>query len=114
MGLEFLDVTGLVHVVRIESNAIGGGRQEDVYTIINNGSAPVDTHLLMIARGSRIKSGWRTPVESRARAILICGCSFPTGCSSRSERCCTVTIQTATQSSNVSYGLTLLSGQGNP
>src|SRR5881396_160675 len=51
MGLEFLDVTGLVDVVRMESNRIGGRRQEDVYKITNNSSSIVDTHLLMVAQG---------------------------------------------------------------
>src|SRR5262249_59773916 len=51
MGLEFLDVTRLVDTVLVESNRVGGARQEDVYRITNNGSSPIDTHLLMVIGG---------------------------------------------------------------
>ena len=51
MGLEFLDVTSRVNIALVSSTPVGGGRREDVYRITNNGAAPVDTHLLLIARG---------------------------------------------------------------
>jgi len=50
-GIEFLDVTRVVETVLIESNRIGGGRQEDVYRITNNSSSIVDTHLIMLVDG---------------------------------------------------------------
>ena len=115
MGLEFLDVTGLVHVVRIESNAIGGGRQEDVYTIINNGSAPVDTHLLMIARGlsDQVRmenaSGVASTGDPYLRVFLPNGVLLP-GQSAVAR----LLFRRQPNLPTVSYGLTLLSGQGNP
>jgi hypothetical protein len=51
MGLEFLDVTSQVNIALVSSTPAGGGRREDVYRITNIGAAPVDTHLLLIARG---------------------------------------------------------------
>jgi hypothetical protein len=51
MGLEFLDVTGQLDIAPIESRSAGGRRQEDRFTITNNSSSIVDTHLLVIARG---------------------------------------------------------------
>ena len=51
MGLEFLDVTSRVNIALVSSTPVGGGRREDVYRITNSGAAPVDTHLLLIARG---------------------------------------------------------------
>src|SRR5439155_5797331 len=51
MGLEFLDVTAQVAIALVDSNRVGGGRQEDVYRITNNSSSIVDTHLLLVVRG---------------------------------------------------------------
>src|SRR5262245_6197220 len=50
MGLEFLDVTSRVTITLVRSTPLGGRRREDVYQITNSGAAPVDTHLLLIAR----------------------------------------------------------------
>ena len=72
MGLEFLDVTNRVNVALVaaardadddgtrqglddtrEGNGRDGrgGEERRVYRITNNGTSPVDTHLLVIARG---------------------------------------------------------------
>ena len=115
MGLEFLDVTGLVDVVRIESNPMDGGRQEDVYTITNNGSSVVDTHLLFIAGGlsdqARMEnaSGTTSTGDPYLRVFLTNGVLRP-GQSIVTR----LLFRPQPQAPGVSYRLTLLSGQGTP
>lgn len=115
MGLEFLDVTGLVDATRIESNRIGGGRQEDVYRITNNRPSPVDTHLLMVARGlsgevrMENSSGIASTGDPYLRVILPDGVLLP-GQSIVTR----LLFRQQPQLPPVTYGLTLLSGQGNP
>lgn len=115
MGLEFLDVTGMVEVERIESNAVGGGRQEDVYRITNNRSSTVDTHLLMVARGlsDRVRmenaSGVASTGDPYLRVFLPNGVLLP-GQSIDAR----LLFRRQPQLPAVSYSLTLLSGQGNP
>ncbi len=66
-GIEFQDVTRLVTVTLLNSERLNGGtRQEDVYRITNNGSTPVDTHLLMIATGLSDHSGTMFPAFAAA------------------------------------------------
>src|SRR6266704_2410491 len=55
-GLEFLDVSGLLTIFRVNSGGSGyddeaGTHVRQVYTITNNSSSTVDTHLIIIARG---------------------------------------------------------------
>jgi hypothetical protein len=115
-GLEFLDVTGQVEITLIGSNRVGRQRQEDVYRITNNSSSIIDTHLLLIARGlpGQIRmentSGDTSAGDPYLRVFLPDGVLLP-GQS---------TVQTlrfrrpASDDPQVSYVLTLLSGQGNP
>src|SRR5262245_24788718 len=64
MGLEFLDVTSRLNIAMVSlrrtDDADGGGNdaeqnrggeEQRVYRITNNGTSPVDTHLLVIASG---------------------------------------------------------------
>lgn len=116
MGLEFLDVTSQLNVERLESNTIGGQRQEDVYRITNNSSSIVDTHLLVIARGlpDQIRmengSGMTSSGYPYVRIFLPEGVLRP-------GESIVQTLLFRRQSSNaptVSYVLNALSGQGNP
>jgi cytochrome c peroxidase len=115
MGLEFLDVTAMVNIVKTESNALGGGRHEDVYKITNNGSTPVDTHLLMVARGlsNQVRmenaSGVASTGDPYRRVFLSDGVLLP-GQSIETR----LVFRQQPQLPGVSYNLTLLSGQGNP
>jgi cytochrome c peroxidase len=115
MGLEFLDVTRSVDTVLIESNRIGGGRQEDVYQITNSSSSPVDTHLLIVAGGlsSQVRIENASGITSRGdpylrvflpNGVLLPGQSIVTRLLFRQQP----------QLPTVTYGLSLLSGQGNP
>ena len=116
MGLEFLDVTGQVHVELIDSNSIGGKQQEDVYKITNNSPSTVDTHLLLIARGlSPIRSRWRTPAGSRARGDPYLRVFLPNGVLLPGQSIVeTLRFKRDAHAPPVSFSLVLLSGQGNP
>jgi cytochrome c peroxidase len=115
MGLEFLDVTGLVDAVRIESNAIGGGRQEDVYRITNRSSSIVDTHLLMVARGlsDQVRMENASGIASTGYPYLRV--FLPDGVLQPGQSIVTrLLFRRRPQLPAASYTLTLLSGQGNP
>jgi hypothetical protein len=115
MGLEFLDVTRMVDTVRIESNSIAGGRQEDVYRITNISSSPVDTHLLMLVGrlSTQVRmenaSGIASSGDPYLRVFLPNGVLLP-------GQSIVVRLLFRQQSHlpAATYGLTLLSGQGNP
>jgi cytochrome c peroxidase len=115
IGLEFLDVTRLVDVVRLESNPVGSRRQEDVYRITNNSSSPVDTHLLIVAGGLSTQvrmenaSGTASTGDPFLRLFLPNGVLFP-GQSIVTR----LLFRRPPELPRVNYGLSLLSGQGNP
>jgi hypothetical protein len=115
MGLEFLEVTGQVHIARTGSKSAHGGRQEDVYTITNNSDAPVDTHLLLVANGlsgdveMENASGRTSAGSPYLRVFLTDGVLLPG--QSIVE---TLRFRQKPHASPVSYNLVLLSGQGNP
>ncbi|MEO8127142.1 MAG: cytochrome c peroxidase [Bryobacteraceae bacterium] len=115
LGLEFLDVTRLVDVVRTESNRLEEGRQEDVYRITNNGTSPVDTHLLLIAEtlpdGVLMEnaSGLTGRSEPYLRLFLTDGVLLP-GQSIVTR----LLFKQPAQRPAVGYRLTLFSGQGKP
>jgi cytochrome c peroxidase len=115
MGLGFLDVTSQVNVVLLSSTGVVDGRQQDAYRITNNGSTPVDTHLLVVARGLSFqielenRSGiTATSGDPYVREFLANGVLLP-------GQSIVETLQFKLHSAtSVSYTLTLLSGQGNP
>ena len=114
MGIEFLDVTAQTHIALVGSTNLGGGRQEDVYRITNNSTSVVDTHLLMVARGTKVRlengSGITSGGDPYLRLFLPDGVLRP-------GQSIVATLQFARpsgQGSRVSYVLTLLSGQGKP
>jgi hypothetical protein len=115
MGLEFLDVTAQVDIALIESNRMGGGRQEDIYRITNNSSSIVDTHLLMVAKGLsdqiRLKnaSGMTRTGDPYRRVFLSNGVLLPG--QSIVE---TLRFKRQPHDPPLTYTLNLLSGQGNP
>jgi hypothetical protein len=115
IGLEFLDVTRLVDVVRLESNPVGSTRQEDVYRITNNSSSPVDTHLLIVAGrlSTQVRlenaSGTASTGDPYLRVFLPNGVLLP-GQSIVTR----LLFRRPPEVPRVNYGLTLLSGQGNP
>lgn len=114
MGLEFLDVTAQVDIALVSVTPLGGGRREDVYRITNNGTAPVDTHLLLIARGLSFQvelenaTGRTSTGDPYVREFLPDGVLLPGQSLVEALR-----FKPQSQTS-VSYTLTLLSGQGNP
>jgi cytochrome c peroxidase len=114
MGLEFLDVTSRVHIALVSSTPLRGGRREDVYRITNIGAAPVDTHLLLIARGlsSEVElenaSGTTSSGDPYIREFLPDGVLLPGQSIEEGLR-----FKLHPRASG-SYTLTLLSGQGNP
>lgn len=119
MGLEFLNVTDLVNIALIDDSrddATGrGGRERRIFRITNNGSSPVDTHLLAIARGLSFQvemtnaSGRTSTGDPYLRVFLPDGVLAP-------GRSVDVALEFRrhAQSPPVSFTLTLLSGQGNP
>ncbi len=114
-GIEFLDVTRQVDIALIESNRIGGRRQEDVYKITNNSSSIVDTHLLLVARGlsDQIRmenaSGFTSADDPFLREFLPNGVLLP-----GQSIVQTLLFKRRSHAPPVSYTLVLLSGQGNP
>jgi hypothetical protein len=114
MGLEFLDVTAQVDIALVDSRRIGGGRREDVYRITNTGTGPVDTHLLLVARGlsPRVElenAGGRTSNgDPYVREFL------PGGVLAQGQSIVVALRFKPHARTPISYTLTLLSGQGNP
>jgi hypothetical protein len=136
MGLEFLDVTNHVTATLIAAgsgNADGngalrgadgarekegherrGGEERRVYRIANTGTAPVDTHLLVIARGLPAQvemtnaSGRTSTGDPYLRVFLPDGILTP-------GQSIDVTLRFRRhRQASVSPTLRLLSGQGNP
>jgi cytochrome c peroxidase len=113
-GLEFLNVTAQAPATRVYSDTLNN-RQLDVYRITNNGTTPVDTHLLTVARGlpprARLTnaSGTTQTGEPYLRLFLDDGVLQP-GQSAYA-------VLLFTRPANVTqlnYRLELLSGQGRP
>lgn len=115
MGLEFLDVTAQVDIALVSSTRGGGGRREDVYRITNTSTAPVDTHLLLIAQGLARQvdlenaSGRTSTGDPYLREFLPDGVLSP-----GQSLVATLRFKRHAQAPPVSYTLQLLSGQGNP
>jgi len=119
MGLEFLNVTSRVNIALIDADRDHddgwGGHERRVYRIANNGTSPVDTHLLVIARGlsSEVEmtnaSGRTSAGDPYVRVFLPNGVLAP-------HQSLDVTLQFRRQGQSppVSFTLTVLSGQGNP
>ena len=136
-GLEFLDVTSRVNVALIaagsrDSDDDGGrpgaddaregedhegraGEEQRVYRITNNGTSPVDTHLLVIARGLSVQvemtnaSGITSTGDPYLREFLPDGVLLP-----GQSIVATLLFKRHGHAPPVSYTLVLLSGQGNP
>ena len=136
MGLEFLDVTNRLNVALIaasrnddddgdrpgaegardgEAREGRGGEERRVYRITNNGTSPVDTHLLVIARGLSFQvemtnaSGTTSTGDPYRRVFLPNGVLTP-----GQSIDVTLRFRRHRQSPPVSFMLMLLSGQGSP
>src|SRR5437867_4188928 len=136
-GLEFLDVTKQVSVALIaggsrrddddgdrpgadgdregERHGGRGGEERRVYRLTNNGTSPVDTHLLVIARGLSFQvemtnASGRTSTGDPYRRVFL-----PNGVLAPGQSIdVTLRYRRHRQSPPVSFTLTLRSGQGNP
>jgi len=118
MGLEFLNVTDRVGISLIDSrdhDGPGGGQEQQVYRLTNDGTSPVDTHLLVIPRGLSPEiemtnaSGQTSAGEPYLRVflpdgVLAAGQSIDVALDFKRQK----------KAPPVSYTLTLLSGQGTP
>src|SRR6266853_1032464 len=119
-GLEFLDVTGLLTISLLNSsgtgdNDEGGTHVRQVYTITNNSSSTVDTHLLMIARGLAPQielenaSGKTSSGDPYLRVFLPNGVLLPGQSITKA-----LNFERRHNDPPVMYTLSLLSGQGTP
>ena len=118
-GLEFLDVTGLLTLVLVNSGGRGddeaGTHVRQVYTITNNSLSTVDTHLLMIARGLSPQiqlenaSGKTSSGEPYLRVFLPNGVLLPGQSITKA-----LNFERRQNDPPVMYTLSLLSGQGTP
>jgi cytochrome c peroxidase len=118
MGLEFLNVTSSVNIALIDAFSPSGGRggqERRVYRLTNDGSAPVDTHLLAVARGLSFQvemtnaSGRTSTGDPFLRVFLPNGVLDP-----GQSIDVALKFRRHAQSPPVSFTLTLLSGQGTP
>ena len=113
MGIEFLDVTAQAHVSLIGSDSKGAGRQTDVYRITNNSTGIIDTHLLLVARGTRSRlenaSGVTSGGDPYLRLFLPSGALLP-----GQSVVTTLSFKRHWRDPRVNYSLVLLSGQGEP
>ena len=131
MGLEFLDVTSQVNIVLLDAGrdpddphddgGNGQGRRghrgevQRVYRITNNGTSPVDTHLLVIASGLSFQvemtnaSGRTSTGDPYVRVFLPDGLLAPGESIDVALR-----FKRHAQSPLVNFALQLLSGQGDP
>jgi len=133
MGLEFLDVTNRVTIERIatareddahlaaaelrdeEAGDRHEGEEQRVFRITNNGTRPVDTHLLVIASGLSFQiemtnaTGRTSTGDPYQRVFLPDGVLAPGQSIDVSLR-----FKRHRQSPPVGFTLKLLSGQGNP
>jgi hypothetical protein len=114
-GLEFLDVTGQVHIALTDSGSIHGGRQQDVYTITNNSDSPVDTHLLLVATGLSIDVEMENATGQTSTGNPYLRVFLPDGILLPGQRIVeTLRFRQKPHAPPVSYTLMLLSGQGTP
>ena len=119
LGLEFLDVTSSVNIASIGASRdrgdARGGRERRVYRLTNTGVSPVDTHLLVIARGLSFQvemtnaSGRTDTGDPYLRVFLPNGVLAP-----GQSIDVALEFRRHAQSPPVSFSLGLLSGQGNP
>lgn len=124
MGLEFLDVTNRVSIEGIGTTTDGRegeggsrheGEDERIFRITNNGTRPVDTHLLVVASGLSFQiemtnaSGRTSSGEPYRRLFLPDGILAPGQSIEVSLR-----FKRHRQSPPLNFTLKLLSGQGNP
>jgi hypothetical protein len=106
-------VTTQVAISLVASNNTRG-RREDVYRITNTSSAPVDTHLLLVARGLSFQvelenaSGRTSTGDPFIREFLSDGVLRP------GQSLVTTLRFKPHARTPVAYTLTLLSGQGTP
>ncbi|PYR43867.1 MAG: hypothetical protein DMF93_01925 [Acidobacteria bacterium] len=115
-GLEFLDVTGKLNVARIDSHTSEGGkRREDVLRIANVSPDIVDTHLLLVVQGlaDRLEvenaSGFSAAGDPYIREFLADGALVP-----GQAVTVRVVVHRPSHGPEITYAITLLSGQGNP
>lgn len=128
-GLEFLDVTKAVHIAPADGgrdeadtgDADQGGtgkgsqREQRVYRITNTSTAPIDTHLLVVASGLSYQvemenaSGRTSGGDPYRRVFLPNGILAP-----GQGIVVTLRFRRHWQSPPVNFTLRLLSGQGNP
>jgi hypothetical protein len=119
MGLEFLDVTSQAHIALVDSGSGGDGvagqRETRVYRITNASTGPIDTHLLVVARGLSFQiemenaSGRTSAGDPYLRVFLPNGILAP-----GQSTLVALRFRRHQQSPTVRFTLTLLSGQGNP
>ncbi|MES1175786.1 MAG: cytochrome c peroxidase [Myxococcales bacterium] len=109
-GLEFLDVTQQVRIERTSSDALS-----DVYRFSNTSNTVVDTHLLLVVHGLRggltlrNASGVTHAGDPYIRVFLKDGVLLPG--QRITQR---IVFSNATRAGRNAYGLTFLSGQGEP
>jgi cytochrome c peroxidase len=117
MGLEFLNVTDRVNIALIDSDSGRGpgGHERRVYRITNNGTLPVDTHLLVIPAGlsfqvEMVNASGRTSTGDPYLRVFL-----PNGELAPGESIdVALLFRRHAQSPPVSFTLTLMSGQGTP
>jgi cytochrome c peroxidase len=123
MGLEFLDVTSRVSVTRLaaadadegdEGHGLGGGERR-IYRLTNKSTLPVDTHLLVIAKGLSFQveltnASGRTSAGDPYRRLFL-----PNGVLTPGQSIdVTLHFKRHRRSPPIDFTLMLLSGQGNP
>jgi cytochrome c peroxidase len=126
MGLEFLDVTSQAHVSLLDSDRQGRGRQRDEQRIVNNSSAVIDTHLLLVVQGLSDRSARLVNASGMTKAgepyvrvflkdgVLEPGQSFVQGLVFERAQGNDQDDRRRGHMQPIRYSLKLLSGQGMP
>jgi hypothetical protein len=117
MGLEFENVTSRVNIALIDGG-IGeapAGPVQRVYRITNTGGSPVDTHLLAVAQGLSFQVEMTNATGRTSTGDPFLRVFLPDGALAPGQSIDVVLeFRRSAVSPQVSFTLTLLSGQGTP
>jgi hypothetical protein len=112
-GLEFLDVTQRLRADRIDRDQ-SGDTTSDVYRFTNSSDSNIDTHLLIVIGGLPAKVRLRNASGTTSNGDPYIRVFLPDGALESGGRITQRFVFSNVSRSKLTYGITLLSGQGIP